>query len=190
MKITAKPPTWGKPKHGPHKGDGGRPAGTRRLIFNEPIPDRWIIATALKIKIDPEKQRSFETLQPLEWVLTDHDRIKYEVDDFGRLSGITNTQPRYGSMLNRNDRKLHAAPGGHALRKSRLESLGAKVAKYQKLQRENKLTGSETAWLGLYHLALDFLAHGETEQATSLLAAVGWDVPSAALERLRDLPGI
>jgi hypothetical protein len=183
MKITPKPPSW-KRKPGPHKGDGG---GSRRLIFNEPIPDRWIIASALKIA-DLERQRAFDVLQLLESVLTDQSCIEYEIGP-GIFSTV-NTQPPYGSASNRNDRQPLAAPGGHALRHSRLENLSAKVAKYQKLQRGNKLTGNEARWLGLYHLALDFLAHGEREQAALLLDSVGWTVPPAARERLGRLADI
>jgi hypothetical protein len=169
-------------KRGPRKGDGGRPKGEMIRIYDD--PDRLIIETARWLRKDPREQRTKALLQALDFLFTPHDCIGLAIErvEYGAL-GITNTTPLRLPTRNSPARKLHSAPGGAALLKSRVQNLQEKMIRFQ-MVRPNK---KENLWRGLFHLALDFLAHGEVSKGVALLNSAGIDLPLAARKRFVEI---
>jgi hypothetical protein len=172
------------------KGVGGRPAFT---LYN--VPDRWIVVTALWFRSDPREQRSLAILQALDFLLTPYDSIDVEVGtcvrerdgvEHGRLSMINTEPPRAPSGILENfppDRQPLSAPGRKAFRRSRLKNLPEKVDRY----RRAKLARQEELFLGLSHLAFNFIAHGDLFSAGSILAKIGWEMNDSTRSRLAEI---
>jgi hypothetical protein len=174
-------------KRGPPKGEGGRPLVP---LFTD--PDRFIVITALWLRRgDPIAQRSFPVLQAADNLLTPYDSIELAIDSieqdgkpYRRLT-ITNTQAPRALASNSPARRPHAAPGGGALRISRLKNLRKKVQLYQSAQ----LSKEEVLWRDLCFMALDFIAHGEGLRAAPILVTIGWQLNDAARARLAEILG-
>jgi hypothetical protein len=174
-----------KRERGPHKGEGGRPALT---LYND--PDYWIIVAALKILTDPKDQQTLAILQALDFLLTEYDSIEVELGtcvrdgvERGRMSLINTQPPRAPHTILSNfppDRPTWAAPGGRALRRSRLKILREKVDHY----RRAKLGRKEEMFRGLSSLALDFIVHGRMIEAGTILQKLGWEMNDATRSRL------
>jgi hypothetical protein len=176
-----------KGERGSRKGEGkgGRPALT---LYND--PDHWIIVAALKILTDPKDQRTLAILQALDFLLTEHASIEVELGtcvrdgvEHGRLS-LENTQPPRAphTILSNNppDRPTRAAPGGRALRRSRLKILREKVDHY----RGAKLARKEEMFRGLSFLSFDFIANGRWLEAGRILQTLGWEMNESTRSRL------
>jgi hypothetical protein len=77
-----------KRKRGPRQGDGGRPA---YKLYDD--PDRWVVIGAMWLRdYDPKAQRSYETLQLFDYLLTPHDDIKFEPGEPRMVGGVEYVQ--------------------------------------------------------------------------------------------------
>jgi hypothetical protein len=119
-------------RRGPVSGSGGRPTYTLGTD-----PDRLIVITAIwfwdAIGSNP--------LQFLDAIFSGDDAVKFDFDTLGRL-GIVNTRAerepewRTYSDVERNiapDRRHLTAPNGDVLRKTRIDQLRRKVARYREM---------------------------------------------------------
>ncbi len=141
-----------KPRNsGPHKGMGGRPEGTRRLIYDD--PDRWVIVTMLWLRQDPKERRSIALIEALDNLLTPHDGVELVLDEPREIEGVEHgvlgilnqTPDRVPDRRDSNkpDRRPRSAPGGAAFCRSRLQHLQAKIARF----KGAKLTKKENGWM-------------------------------------------
>ncbi|MGA2638449.1 hypothetical protein [Methylocella sp.] len=96
---------------------------------------------------------------------------------------ITNTQPARALATNSPARIPHAAPGGAALRNSRLKNLREKVALYRRLGMRTKLSKKEVFWRDSCFLAFNALAAGDHAVGGLLLQTVGFDMTAASQRR-------
>jgi hypothetical protein len=177
-------------KRGPRKGDGGRPK-----LRLDTDPDRKIIVAALWYWRTHGAQRSFEVLQLLDNLLTQHDVIELEVGtqmvdgaEYGRLTVINTASDRKAdgrthSDPGRNvapDRRPLSGPDRGAFRKSRLQLLRAKIDRY----RNKRLDKLETAYCSHCDLAFMALAADDPVGAAFIFATVGWEMSEAERKRL------